>query len=330
LHIKLKFFLMVSILASLHASNLFAGDLLDRTTELEADFDKYFMQGGIEQSNNTYGSLEAEHELLFTSTQYTLAFLEAKVESIFNEMEPLQNQLMNLPQTANATELMIELTETQIHYFQANAVSATYKLSRLKRIRDSRANLDVNYQNINLELSQYNYWMNNDGPLIFRDALLALLIDVRLSSSSAEKSECLSRVRTLRRRLVGYYGESAKRNGNESVVVEVLVGDEPCFLLVDTGAELVTLSQSLIVALGWQDLPGTEETFFVAGGNKIQGKLVSFPEVSYNGFSVQDVEAGIIPSGNLGFDGLLGLSYLGHFIVEIDLLAEMPLKLNNK
>jgi hypothetical protein len=330
LHNKWEISFLAILFLSLTFSWSFGETFQERTSELETQFQEYFMQDGVDQSNAVYGRLEAGHEALFSSTGDTLAVFEARVDSIFNVMKPRQKKLMDLDESADSTDLFIELTGIQLEYYQANAACAAYKLSRLTRIRDSRTILDENFKNIGLALADYNQWLNQDGPLEFRDALVALLVDVRVSGSSTQKDDLLPRIRKLRRALVGYYRESAQRLGAESVVVEVLVGDEPCFLLVDTGAELVTLPAALITALGWDKLPGTEREFSLAGGKKAKGKYVVFPKVSYDGFLVRDVEAGILPSGNLGFDGLLGMSYLGHFLLEIDLAAEMPLKLKQK
>lgn len=304
----------------------FASNLEERSSRLEADFDIFFLQQCVDQSNAVYAGMESEHNALITSSNDTLGILADIINAAAKIIGPLKEELSHGKTTEQTTELNIALAENELAYHQAYVAFHTYELGMLKRVRNSRAALDTSFENINQAIFQYGQWDANQGPEKFSEALVDLLVDARSSGSDI----ILQRVRSLRRRLAHYYRDIALETGSESIVVEVLVGDEPCYLLVDTGAELVTLSPPMLTALGWDNLPSTEHEFHLAGGKKTRGQLVSLPEIAFDGLTVKEVSAAVLSSGHPGHDGLLGMSYLGQFLIRIDSQDEKPLQLKIK
>jgi predicted aspartyl protease len=66
----------------------------------------------------------------------------------------------------------------------------------------------------------------------------------------------------------------------------------------------------------------------IAGGHTIGGKVVTIKEVKVKGARVKNVKAIVLDSDQLSSeDGLLGMSYLQHFVVQLDpLKPEMVLR----
>jgi len=102
------------------------------------------------------------------------------------------------------------------------------------------------------------------------------------------------------------------------VLVEGLIGGEPCCLMVDTGAMRTSLSPELVGALGLNDRLGGEASFVLAGGVRLRGRVVDLPSVALGDISAKAVPAVTIAASEVGIDGLLGQSFLKGFIYTVD------------
>jgi clan AA aspartic protease (TIGR02281 family) len=107
--------------------------------------------------------------------------------------------------------------------------------------------------------------------------------------------------------------------GNHIIVPVTINGRGPVMLLLDTGASTVTLSRSLAGRLGinWRD--GVKVTATMANGETTTGFSILLRSVAIGDFSAANVRAIVLdnPPGQ-GIDGLLGMSYLQRFILNID------------
>ncbi len=119
-----------------------------------------------------------------------------------------------------------------------------------------------------------------------------------------------------------------RRQGNNFIVTVLLNGKVPAELLVDTGASSITLSPGIAKRLGIRNQSGLpQQTFSTAGGN-MQAPLFVLKKVKVGGAEARDVEANINPhAGGIDFDGLLGMTFLGNYKVEIRMdTSEMVLR----
>ena len=113
--------------------------------------------------------------------------------------------------------------------------------------------------------------------------------------------------------------------GSRSISVSTLLNDKvSAMLVVDTGASIVVLARRVGEGLG-VDLSDTKKdivTMQLAGGRKVDAKMIVLKSVRIEDVEVKDVLAGILleEAQGMGFrDGLLGMTFLSQFNVKIDL-----------
>ncbi len=119
-----------------------------------------------------------------------------------------------------------------------------------------------------------------------------------------------------------------RRLGNNFIATVLLNGRVPAELLIDTGASSITLSPGIAKRLGIRNQSGLpQRTFSTAGGDQ-KAPLMVLKKVQVGGAEVRNVEANINPhAGGIDYDGLLGMTFLGNFMVEIRMdTNEMVLK----
>ncbi len=107
---------------------------------------------------------------------------------------------------------------------------------------------------------------------------------------------------------------------NSIGVNALLDGKVSAEFLVDTGATSILLSADIARKLGISPLHGRIVHMQVADGRVVKSLQVYLKSVSVDGMEVRDVAANVLLSdqGLNNWDGLLGMSYLKHFIFSID------------
>ena len=106
-----------------------------------------------------------------------------------------------------------------------------------------------------------------------------------------------------------------------SIVVETMLNDlVKARLIVDTGATLVVLSPHIASQLGIvQAKEGALIAATLADGRQVKASPVILKSVTVGGVTVKNVEACVLESTeDTQEDGLLGLSFLKHFVIKID------------
>ncbi|VAX26843.1 hypothetical protein MNBD_NITROSPINAE05-818 [hydrothermal vent metagenome] len=101
-------------------------------------------------------------------------------------------------------------------------------------------------------------------------------------------------------------------------MVEVLFDNRvKAMLMVDTGASLVTISEKIAKQLGYRTNSRSAEIPFTTAGGMVWMPMVAFNSVQVGGAKVEMVEASV--NNKMGeMDGLLGMSFLGDYRVEMD------------
>jgi aspartyl protease family protein len=88
-------------------------------------------------------------------------------------------------------------------------------------------------------------------------------------------------------------------------------------MIIDTGADLVVLPESMIAQLGLTDSSFTRKMMQTANG-MTEAKIGILQELRIAGETVENVEAAFIPDALLGKNNLLGMSVLGRYQINID------------
>ena len=92
-------------------------------------------------------------------------------------------------------------------------------------------------------------------------------------------------------------------------------------MVVDSGAAMVLLTADTAKQLGVDQPQPKErkEKFVTADGTVVEGRVVTLASVRVGAFTVENVEAGLLPEGSKGSDDLLGGTFLRHFVYKMDL-----------
>jgi clan AA aspartic protease (TIGR02281 family) len=115
------------------------------------------------------------------------------------------------------------------------------------------------------------------------------------------------------------YAIPIKPHGGGHFIVEALInGSTKVNLMVDTGASMVILSDRLGDLLGVNNNQNLPAMNFSTAGGTIQSPLFILDSLKIGNAEVFGVEASTNPNFNGDVDGLLGMSFLGEFKLEMD------------
>ena len=112
---------------------------------------------------------------------------------------------------------------------------------------------------------------------------------------------------------------ASRRRGNSTVVAVVMNGKVSGEFVLDTGAELVTMSAAFAARLGVDNsaLPVVDIT--VADGRKVKARAVLLKSIKLGDAYSENVPAVIMPrESDPAHDGLLGMSFLRDYLVQLD------------
>ena len=110
--------------------------------------------------------------------------------------------------------------------------------------------------------------------------------------------------------------------GGTASVDVVLNGSTTVPMLVDSGASVVTLTAEVGKELGLKPQPGDPEVeFTIADGTTLKARVMTLASVRVGAFAVNDVACPVLPASAKGAECLLGGSFLGRFVVRMDLAS---------
>jgi len=109
--------------------------------------------------------------------------------------------------------------------------------------------------------------------------------------------------------------------GNHFVVSVDFTGNGALWLtqdmIIDTGADLVVLPESMIDQLGLTDYPFSKQKMQTANGTT-EAKIGKLKELKMAGESIENVDVAFIADSLLGKNRLLGMSVLGRYQININ------------
>jgi len=184
-------------------------------------------------------------------------------------------------------------------------------------------------------VKDYRKWIESKSDLAFFQELTRLYgrlrKERRLRASNAVLDRQIERLREYRREL-GLRAKRRRREAGNGLIIEpvTLCGAETSFMIVDTGATVVTISPGLVAALGLSERIGKEVEVSLAGGIRIKAPEITIPEVTVLGRTAANVKGVVLEASACGLDGLLGLSFLDRFDYRIERKGDTPLILAPK
>jgi predicted aspartyl protease len=188
-------------------------------------------------------------------------------------------------------------------------------------ISQARARLEAEQQALKARTDAYQAFHEQERDVAFYTGVNRLLADLRAACRDRPDPDLLAavaRVRGYRRELARWAAARQDAQADGLVLVDAMVGDEPCCFIVDTGAQEVCLPREIIDAMGLAGSLGEEATLTLAGGQKLRGRSIVLPRVAVAGRAGTDVAGSAVPASEVGIDGLLGQSFLKHFVYTLD------------
>ncbi|MDP2876695.1 MAG: retropepsin-like aspartic protease [Holophaga sp.] len=198
-----------------------------------------------------------------------------------------------------------------------NALAAKTKAE----LDNERTQIMANQEAINLRVQDFEKFVKSGEDIAFFVRVNRLLAEVRTALRKAEGPELtasLSKVRAIRRELGQWAIAGQSLNPKGLIVVEAQVQDEPCWLIVDTGATETILSQEIADAIGLGGAQAESVSLIVVGGLRLQGRHFTIPKLTTLGQTLANVSAAAVRPADVGIDGLLGQSFLKSFSYTID------------
>lgn len=201
-----------------------------------------------------------------------------------------------------------EATRPHLEAYNARVKSANEAMAT------RRAAVMESQKQLNARIDAFAAFQKNAGDVAFSNGLMKLLGDC----VKAGDAPAATRVRALRKELIAWAMARAAAEPFGPVLVEALIGGEPCCLMVDTGAMRTSLPPELVGVLGLGDRLGEEASFVLAGGIRLRGRVLELPTVTVSGATAKAVPAVVIAASEVGIDGLLGQSFLKGFTYTVD------------
>ncbi len=112
---------------------------------------------------------------------------------------------------------------------------------------------------------------------------------------------------------------TSRHEGAHLIVTAILNDKVTASLVVDTGASLTVLSQDIAkkLGIGPRSTLGEIDTV-VADGRVVKAQAVLLDSVTVGKARVESSMAAVLPTSESRVDGLLGMSFLKHFVVQVD------------
>jgi len=166
------------------------------------------------------------------------------------------------------------------------------------------------------EYKAYAAWRQQDGPDRLWADLNEVFARVRSRAGAAGSPE-LSKARALRQEIAQVASARQARSFSGYLTVQAMLGGEPVWLDVDTGATIVSVSPELVEALNWQAQVGEKIELQLVGGMRLAAPQLVIPELTVLGQTADQVKGVVVREPSFGRDGNLGLSFLTRFQYSI-------------
>jgi len=325
-------------LAETHAGGI---DYGKEVTALETVMDQCFRRDPVEASNTAISNAVAQHNAWveqnherIESAQDEMKRRADAIDDLKTQIESMDKQLTNGDARTDPTYAALTARRNQAvdaynegcEQYNADAKTRRQAVDTCKAESDrQKAQIAEGRQRIESELAEYKRWRETRQDLAFYQAVNRLYGQLaemqQAGENTPEAASCLASLRAMRAELgARAIKESDSREGVVLIRVELagFAGAEECVMVVDTGAESVTIDPSVVHALGLHESLGDEVHAAAAGGLTTKGRKVTLPEITAAGHTARDVPGVALNAPDVGVDGLLGQSFLNRFVYRID------------
>ena len=197
-----------------------------------------------------------------------------------------------------------------------------YAQHTLKEIESERKRVLAVQAKVDARLAAFEAFTKANQDTAFFADLNRLLAEIRQAQRAVPADPSLdlvlAKVRSLRLELADWAKAGQALRPNGLVIVDVRVGDEPCWFVLDTGAMDTIVSPQIAEAVGCGKSLGKETSLSVIGGLRVTGNAFRIPRLEVGGQIVENVAASAVLPFDVGIDGLLGQSFLKYFVYTID------------
>lgn len=216
--------------------------------------------------------------------------------------------------------LAITQDEETFFFTRLHEISSSYEKSLLAV--ENYEQLDEFYERITLAMPEHAPFFLKLGLLRIRlgnyEAAMAPLSQIENHPQFGEKARELI-ARTEVDELVESLEVLPLQNRGDQFVVEAVIdGSHRINLLIDTGAAMTVLDESVLQRLGY-NLNGQHQEFFSTANGVIEAPVISIQRLALGDASVGPLSVGALSlslPGNI--DGLLGMNFLRHYDFHID------------
>lgn len=247
--------------------------------------------------------------------QQLLSTMEGKETAILEEIEELSNRLTEISKKIAGLKPSgnSEVEAYNETVFDMNSISAmrNVKTEEMNALRKSRQNM----------LDQVSGYVQ--ALMSFNSSFLDRAAGLRRQFNSSDTSEFLGKVENKLQGLASEFQTldiriASAHDGGK--IVSTKINDKVnVMLLVDTGAAMVTLSESVAKRLNLSlDTDSRKKVELVmADGTKVAANAVTLDSIQVGDARAEKVDAVIIKAaGTNEIEGLLGMSFLRNFEVE--------------
>lgn len=281
----------------------------------------------IEAYNARTKAAQTELDAAKAAMDHDLAPSREAQSGLRNQIKALDAVLKNIPDgndkegnaryQAKVQERKALVKRTNELVGQENEALDRYN-AKVRQIQEAltqlRAQVRTEREAVDTRVAAYEAFAKDGGDVAFFTGLNRLLVEARQASDAA----ALAQVRALRRELGAWATALEARSPHGMLILETRIGEEPVWLVLDTGATDVVIGPEVLEAAGVSPAAGADNTFVVVGGQRLRGREVRLPRLTVAGQAMAEVPAITVPPFQVGVDGLLGQSFLKGFAYTVD------------
>lgn len=321
-------------------------EIANKVKEFEVIMDQYFRHDPVDIANESVKSAIDEFNKRLERETDGLAAEKSELARQFEAIRQIEEQVDTLDQKLNQVRSDEQGPDSIKNYnslvSEYNALVEKHKgLLDDYKTKESAYNNKVQGSNRDAEerkkeierikddartkLDNYNNWKRNRGPERFFNDLNTFYASLHKKARNNENNvdnmqEHIDSIKKIRDELALLTKNEQDSLENGMLIVEALVGrsNEKCHFIVDLGASVTSLTESMVDVLGFNEHLGEEVELSLPNAIKIKAPQLLIPSITVKGATVEFVKGVVLKESMVGIDGCLGLSFLNHFDCRIE------------